>query len=60
MRSDPDKYERIFAGQFLAKYNYLETKEFLEQAIVDENDPEVVTSLIQHINNAEKLLMHRN
>ncbi len=60
LENDPDKYERMFAGQYLAKYNYFESKEILKQAILNETDPEVVASLIQHINNAEELLKNGN
>jgi len=60
LKNDPDKYERMFAGQYLAKYNYIESKEFLKKAIVNESDPEVVACLIQHINSAEELLKQKN
>jgi len=41
LQQDPDKFERMFAAQYLAKYSYLKSKEVLCIALNDE-DPEVV------------------
>ncbi len=41
LQKDPDKFERMFAAQYLAKYNFSESKEFLQRALNDP-DPEVV------------------
>ena len=42
--NDPDKFERMFAAQYLFKYNYSETKSILKNALND-RDPEVVVCI---------------
>lgn len=42
---DPDKFERMFAAQYLAKYNLVKSKEYLEKAVLKESDPEVVNCI---------------
>ena len=42
LRKDPDKFERMFAAQYLAKYNLSEYKEYLKKAILEDSEPEVV------------------
>ncbi len=42
LQKDPDKFERMFAAQYLAKYNYLKSKKHLQRAIIEDTDPEVV------------------
>ena len=39
--NDPDKFERMFAAQYLFKYNFHESKSILKNALNDK-DPEVV------------------
>ena len=39
---DPDKFERMFAAQYLAKYHLSKCKEHLMKAVLEEPDPEVV------------------
>lgn len=41
LQHDPDKFERMFAAQYLARYNFSEIKDLLKQALNDP-DPEVV------------------
>ena len=48
LQHDPDKYERMFAVQYLAKYNFIESKKFLEDALNDP-DPEVVLCVRKHL-----------
>lgn len=40
LKHDPDKFERMFAAQYLAKYSYLKSKKALCTALSDK-DPEV-------------------
>jgi hypothetical protein len=42
LQEDPDKFERMFAAQYLVKYNLSTCKKHLEKAALDESDPEVV------------------
>ncbi|MHA1227564.1 MAG: HEAT repeat domain-containing protein [Candidatus Hodarchaeales archaeon] len=56
LKEDPDKYERMFAAQYLAKYNYKKSKNFLLEAILDESDQEVVNTIKKHIKLAEERL----
>ena len=42
LRKDPDKFERMFAAQYLTKYNFSKYEEYLEKAVLYESDPEVV------------------
>jgi hypothetical protein len=42
LQKDPDKFERMFAAQYLAKYNLLEYKKYLKKAIFEDPNPEVV------------------
>ncbi len=42
LQKDPDKYERMFAAQYLAKYNFSKCKEHLMKAVLEDSDPEVV------------------
>ncbi len=48
LQNDPDKYERMFAAQYLAKYNFSKSKKFLEEALND-YDPEVVQCILQQL-----------
>ncbi|UCE14021.1 MAG: HEAT repeat domain-containing protein [Candidatus Heimdallarchaeota archaeon] len=41
LQHDPDKFERMFAAQYLARYNFSEIKDYLIKALEDP-DPEVV------------------
>ncbi|MFW9906271.1 MAG: HEAT repeat domain-containing protein [Candidatus Thorarchaeota archaeon] len=40
--TDPDKFERMFAAQYLAKYNLSKSKEHLMKAVLEDPNPEVV------------------
>ncbi|MFX1282342.1 MAG: hypothetical protein ACFFB5_01755 [Promethearchaeota archaeon] len=42
LQKDPDKFERMFAAQYLAKYNFLISKNHLKRAVLEDTDPEVV------------------
>jgi len=56
LQKDPDKFERMFAAQYLAKYNLSGYKEDLMKAILEDPDPEVVhciRKLLEH-NDYEK------
>lgn len=56
LRYDPDRYERMFAAQYLAKYSYSKSKEALYAALNDE-DPEVaecVRKLMEKRESGEK------
>ena len=52
LQQDPDKFERMFAAQYLAKYSYLKSKEVLCIALNDE-DPEVVECIRKIIEEKE-------
>lgn len=39
--TDPDKFERMFAAQYLAKYNLSKGKEHLLKAVLEDPNPEV-------------------
>lgn len=41
LKQDPDKYERMFAAQYLARYSSSKTKKILLEALNDK-DPEIV------------------
>jgi HEAT repeat protein len=56
---DPDKFERMFAAQYLAKYNFKESEEFLRKALEDP-DPEVVQSVLCHLEKARKMHCQEN
>ncbi|MFX0014298.1 MAG: hypothetical protein ACFFB2_17130 [Promethearchaeota archaeon] len=53
LRMDPDKYERMFAAQYLAKYNFSSCKEHLKRAILGETDPEVIECIKKLLENKE-------
>ena len=53
LHKDPDKFERMFAAKFIAKYNFLEGKESLENALNDE-DPDVVTLIKDLLQNMDQ------
>ncbi len=53
LRNDPDKFERMFAAQYLFKYNYSESKSILKDALTD-NDPEVVLCITRLFEVKEK------
>ncbi|MFX0170383.1 MAG: HEAT repeat domain-containing protein [Candidatus Hodarchaeota archaeon] len=53
LQHDKDKYERMFAAQYLAKYQFKESKKFLEKALEDP-DPEVAECVQQHLEKAGK------
>jgi hypothetical protein len=40
--TDPDKFERMFAAQYLAKYSLPNYKEHLMKAVLEDPNPEVV------------------
>lgn len=40
--TDPDKFERMFAAQYLAKYNLSKGKEHLLKVVLEDPNPEVV------------------
>ena len=42
LQKDPDKFERMFAAQYLGKYNFSKCKEHLMKAVLEDSDPEVV------------------
>lgn len=42
LQQDPDKFERMFAAQYLSKYNFSKSKEYLQRVILEDADPEVV------------------
>lgn len=42
LHKDPDKFERMFAAQYLAKYNLSKCKEHLLKAVSEDPDSEVV------------------
>ena len=42
LRKDPDKYERMFAAQYIAKYYFSMCKKHLENAVLEDSDPDVV------------------
>lgn len=42
LQKDPDKFERMFAAQYLARYNFLISKEHLREVISEDTDPDVV------------------
>lgn len=42
LQKDPDKFERMFAAQCLAKYNFSISKEHLRKAILKDTDPDVI------------------
>ncbi|MFX0124054.1 MAG: hypothetical protein ACFFAE_10490 [Candidatus Hodarchaeota archaeon] len=42
LRKDPDKFERMFAAQYLARYYFLQCKKHLENAVLEDPDPEVI------------------
>jgi hypothetical protein len=52
LKHDTDKFERMFAAQYLAKYSYLNSKEALFSAINDE-DPEVAECIRRLIEERE-------
>ncbi len=52
LQNDPDKFERMFAAKFIAKYNFEESKESLEKALNDE-DPDVVTLIKDLLQNMD-------
>ncbi len=41
LKRDSDKYERMFAAQYLARYSSLKTRKILLEALNDK-DPEIV------------------
>lgn len=55
LKQDPDKYERMFAAQYLARYSSTKTKKILLEAINDK-DPEIVTfiKIFLKINQSKK------
>ena len=53
LQKDPDKFERMFAAQYLAKYNLSEYKEYLMKAIFEDPNPEVIHCI-------RKLLKHND
>ncbi|MFX0050821.1 MAG: HEAT repeat domain-containing protein [Candidatus Hermodarchaeota archaeon] len=53
LQHDKDKYERMFAAQYLAKYQFEKSKEFLKKASEDP-DPEVAECVQQYLEKAEK------
>ena len=42
LQKDPDKFERMFAAQYLARYNFSISKERLSKVILEDTDPDVV------------------
>ena len=42
LQQDPDKFERMFAAQYLARYNLSRYKGLLHEAVLEDTDPEVV------------------
>ncbi|MFX0185889.1 MAG: HEAT repeat domain-containing protein [Candidatus Hodarchaeota archaeon] len=52
LQYNKDKFERMFAAQYLAKYNFEESKEFLEKALEDP-DPEVAQCVKRYLEKAE-------
>ena len=42
LQKDPDKFERMFAAQYLAKYYFSKCKRKLMKAVLVDPDPEVV------------------
>ncbi len=42
LRNDPDKFERMFAAKFIAKYNFEGSREFLEKALLNDGDSDVI------------------
>jgi hypothetical protein len=44
LREDPDKYERMFAAQYLAKSSSVKIEKILLEALNDD-DPELVESI---------------
>ncbi|MFX0085028.1 MAG: hypothetical protein ACFFAU_05080 [Candidatus Hodarchaeota archaeon] len=52
LKHDPDKFERMFAAQYLAKYSYLKSKKALCTALYDE-DPEVAECVRKLIEDRE-------
>jgi hypothetical protein len=45
LHQDPDKFERMFAAQYLARYFFSESREHLYNAFTKEKDPDVVQSI---------------
>ncbi len=45
LHQDPDKFERMFAAQYLARYYFSESKEHLDNAFTKDQDPDVVQSI---------------
>jgi hypothetical protein len=42
LQQDPDKFERMFAAQYLARYNLSKYEGLLQKVILEDTDPEVV------------------
>ncbi|MFX0209685.1 MAG: hypothetical protein ACFFDT_27135 [Candidatus Hodarchaeota archaeon] len=42
LQKHPDRFERMFAAQYLAKYNFSRSKKHLQRAVLEDVDPEVV------------------
>ncbi|UCG00403.1 MAG: HEAT repeat domain-containing protein [Candidatus Heimdallarchaeota archaeon] len=45
LHEDPDKFERMFAAQYLAKYNLSRCEVNLKKAVLEDPDPDVVQSI---------------
>ena len=42
LQKDPDKFERMFAAQYLARYNFSISKKHLSKVVLEDTDPDVV------------------
>lgn len=48
--NDPDKFERMFAARYLAKYDFNNSKSVLLEALTDKDEDvvECISKLLQH------------
>jgi hypothetical protein len=56
LQTDDDKFERMFVVQYLIKYNFEESKAFLQKALERDPDPEVVECIRYHLEKKNKIL----
>jgi hypothetical protein len=55
IQRDDDKFERMFAVQYLVKYQFEESVAFLKNAMERDPDPEVVKCIRYHLEKRNKL-----
>ena len=53
--NDPDKFERMFAAQYLYKYDYVASKSALINALNEDEDEEVVRCITVIIQKEEEI-----